>query len=94
MRHDESPKRRGKSTVSRASSQAVREVSFAVQLAVNVLRHHREFVKRPGHAGQPCALQNFFSANVNIGGENCHRRAALAAPVGSGSSADSFWPSR
>jgi ADP-ribosyl-[dinitrogen reductase] hydrolase len=33
-------------------------------------------------------------ANVNIGGENCHRGAALAALVGSGSSADGFWPSR
>jgi ADP-ribosyl-[dinitrogen reductase] hydrolase len=33
-------------------------------------------------------------ANANIGGENCHRGAALAALVGSGSSADGFWPSR
>ena len=33
-------------------------------------------------------------ANVNIGGENCHRGAALAALIGAGGSTDSFWPLR
>jgi ADP-ribosyl-[dinitrogen reductase] hydrolase len=33
-------------------------------------------------------------ANVNIGGENCHRGAALAALVGAGGSTDGFWPLR
>ena len=34
-------------------------------------------------------------ANANIGGENCHRGAALAALLGAGSSTtEGFWPSR
>jgi hypothetical protein len=33
-------------------------------------------------------------ANANIGGENCHRGAALAALLGAGSSTESLWPSR
>jgi hypothetical protein len=33
-------------------------------------------------------------ANVNIGGENCHRGAALAALLGAGSSTEGCWPLR